>query len=148
MKTKLRYILQLLSLVFAISIITTYCLPVTAQDNARSEKKKLLPPAEEQFQEATELVAPWRSSGCHKIPGSVQEVNCHSVTGEEWQNSDVLTLYNKDDSLWFRFSLNPKSPNNFLQNKNMNFCRLRLTLMEKRSFLGWSGNQQTGMKLR
>jgi len=121
MKTKLRLIPRISSLTLIIFAFFNCQVFVAAQTDAESKDVKLLPPAEEKFQEATDLVAPWRSSGCSEINREFREPNCYVVTPKEWRSSDVLTLYNKDGLLWYQFSVNPANSNHFLRNIKKEF---------------------------
>lgn len=121
MKNKLQFNSRLLLPIFVISIALIYSPPIFAQNPAGLKGDKLSLPAEEQFQKATDLIAPWRSSGCHKISDSIQEPNCHLVTAEEWKSSSVVTLYDINGAFWFRFSLNAESPEHFQRNTKMDF---------------------------
>lgn len=101
-------------------LLSVCCLSVTAQNNALVNENKLLPPAEESFQKAKDLVSPWRSSGCHII-ALYQEPNCHLVTAKEYVNSDTLTIYNQNGLVWYRFSLTFENPAYFLKNSKIDF---------------------------
>jgi len=121
MKTKLQFVPRFVSLIFVILACFSCRFYVVAQNSEDSGKNKLLMPSEEKFEEATDLVAPWRSSGCSELNREFREPNCHPVTPKEWRGSDVLTLYNKDGSLWYRFSVNPANSDHFLRNIKKEF---------------------------
>lgn len=94
---------------------------VSAQTPADSKDEIILPPAEEKFQETDALATLWRSSGCSRLNYDLREPNCHLVTGKEYMNTDMMTLYNEDGSLWYGFSVNFKSPDNFRKKMKKEF---------------------------
>jgi hypothetical protein len=93
---------------------------VTSAQNLNAPTNELLLPSKEKFREATDLTTPWRSSGCRVFP-EFQEANCYQVTVKEYRSSDILTLYNEDGSVWYRFSLTFQSPEYFLRNTKKGF---------------------------
>jgi hypothetical protein len=87
-----------------------------------SNRDAVKPPDKEKFVESTEVVIPWRSSdrGCdasaaHPTP------DCPIITVDVYKRSDMLTLYNSDGTLWYRFSISPESQDYFLDNTKMAF---------------------------
>lgn len=121
MDSKLHFVKRVMPLIFAILFIVNCYLSGNAQNNGGEKNNDLLPPAEEKFEEATDLIVPWRSSGCSTMNREFREPDCHLVTGREWTSSEVVTLYNEDGSLWYRFSLNAKSPDYFVRNTKTGF---------------------------
>jgi hypothetical protein len=119
MKMSLNYISRLRSLI--IVFLVALCLPTIAQNQHVSQNEQILPPIEEKFQEATDLVSPWRSSGCNPLAAEFREPNCYFVKTDVWRKSDVLMLYNEDGSIWYRFSIDFQSPDYFLDDKKMGF---------------------------
>ena len=117
MEIRIFAVARLLSLAF---ILLVGGFQVLAQDRKDSEKVRLRPPSEQEFQNATDLVVPWRSAGCH-LNFDFNEPNCYDMTGKEYQKAAILTLYNADGSLWYRFSVQPGQPDYFLRNTKMNF---------------------------
>lgn len=100
--------------------IFAYNSQALAQNVTDSEKEKLSPPSEEDFQASTDLAVPWRSSGCH-VNFDFNEPNCYIVKVAEYRSSHILTLYNADGSLWYRFSVQPGEPSYFMKDTKMNF---------------------------
>lgn len=121
MKIKTYPFRQLFTFFFVIFASIVFFLPVIAQNSAKIEDNKLLPPLEEKFEIATDLVVPWRSSGCYIGTIRVQEAGCHRVTEKESLSSDMLNLYNEDGTLWYRFSVQPSSPDYYLRNPKLGF---------------------------
>ncbi len=114
MNTKLLFAFKSSFLKFvAILVLFVFALSISAQNISDAENNgqdKLLQPAEEKFEEADALVAPWRISGCHnyyriKIP------DCYKVSFIERNNSRIVSLYNEDGSLWYRYSNSAADPN-------------------------------------
>lgn len=111
-----------LSLVFIIIIGCSCYFSANAQKNVDSENYKLPLPVEEEFQTAADLVSPWRSSGCNALADKeFREPNCYNVNVDDWRKSDVLTLYNADGTVWYRFSLTYESSNHFLKDTKLDF---------------------------
>jgi hypothetical protein len=108
-------------LAFLLFLIATSFVPGFAQNNSDSEKEMFSSPAEEKFQETDALAVPWRSSGCPTDTYVIREPNCHLVTGNEWSSSHMMSLYNEDGSLWYHFSVDPKSSDYFGRNKKKVF---------------------------
>ena len=94
---------------------------VLAQNSEESQGNHIYSPAEEKFQKANDLVSPWRSSGCNLIYPEFREPGCYFVRDDVWRKSDILTLYNADGTVWYRFSLTYQSPDYFLKDTKMGF---------------------------
>lgn len=94
---------------------------VFPQNSADLNIASIPQPAEEEFQPATDLVSPWRSSGCNLMGMEFKEPNCYHVKNDMWRISDMLTLYNQDGTVWYRFSLAPQKSDYFLKNPKPGF---------------------------
>ncbi len=107
---------------FSILIFSLFlCSAVFAQDkNVSSVNDEILSPANEKFQPATDLVSPWRSSGCN-FPHLIQESGCYEIPTGTWFKAHIMNLYNEDASLWYRFSTNPGDALFYGKNTKMGF---------------------------
>jgi hypothetical protein len=95
---------------------------VFSQNRSDLKIDSVSPPAEEKFQASADLVSPWRSSGCNPLADKeFRELNCYQVSDADWRKSDVLTLYNADGTIWYRFSLTYDSAIHFLKNTKSGF---------------------------
>ncbi len=101
------------------SCISIFGQSVFAQNSKNAEKEQSIPPSEQEFREATDLIAPWRSGDCH-LNSDFNEPNCYEFKGG-WRNFHILSLYNADCSLWYRFSVQFGEPNYFLAEKKEGF---------------------------
>jgi hypothetical protein len=101
--------------------IAIYCGCFSFAQNIPNSKNETVPPSAEKFEASGDLVVPWRDSGCFRLNFKFNEPGCHIVTAEEYKNSDKLSIYNEDGSLWHRFSLTYQKPDYFLRDKKMSF---------------------------
>lgn len=113
---KLRFPLS----IFLLSLAFLMSSSLFGQDASDGVNDAVTPSNKEKFVDATDLVIPWRSSGCHSST-LFNESGCHVVTEVETLNSHMLTLYNPDGSIWYRFSVSPKEPDYFLAKKKKGF---------------------------
>lgn len=100
--------------------IFTICQNITAQTVRESKKDIILPPAEEHFEKAGDLIVPWSETGCHEVD-IVAKQPCHIVTVDERRAREIATIYDADGSIWLRFSLHAfkidsirEQPNDFV----------------------------------
>lgn len=122
MKIKTFPFRRLCSFFFVISASIVLSLPVIAQNSTDFKDSELLPPSEEKFQpDASDLVVPWRSNGCYVDINGAVEPGCHNVTEKESLSSDMLNLYNEDGTLWYGFSVQPKSPDYYFRDPKLGF---------------------------
>lgn len=113
--------LNLFPLYVLIFVFCLGCFQITAQSSViENQDEKILPPSEEKFEDSSELISPWRSGGCH--PGtSLRQPGCYLVNVNQWQASHMMTIYNEDASIWFRFSIDRRDSDYFLQNMKKDF---------------------------
>jgi len=79
------------------------------------------PPSQEQFVVSDNVAIPWRVSDMGCRTGTVYpSQNCRLISNVEFDRADILTIYNLDGTLWYRFSLSSKSPDYF-HTKKMDF---------------------------
>lgn len=100
-------------------ILVIFCCSITGYSQVVIEDDNLLPPAEEKFEEADSLAVPWRESGCQKVAFEFNEPNCEVI--KDFYNAHILTIYNEDGSLWYRFSLNARNSDYFYKNMKQGF---------------------------
>lgn len=82
-------------------------------------------PNEEKFVEATDLVVPWRDSGCHVgVSRIFNKQDCRFITVKESAAAHRLALYNSDGSIWYQFSIDYDEPDYFLRNTKIGFSPL------------------------
>jgi hypothetical protein len=94
--------------------VVLFVAAVQGQTESNAELRR---PDQETFVSSSELLSPWRSSGC--LPGTgraeFNASNCHRVTTSEWDTADTLSLFNADGTLWHRFSLTYKDRSYFFK---------------------------------
>lgn len=109
-------------------ILLCCCLQAAAQNDAGPSEDKVLPASKEKFQEASDLVSPWRVSGCLVYTWGVdwtgEHPDCYRARGKEWLNAHYLTLYDSDGSIWYGFSLEPFDSGYFRKNPRPDFSPL------------------------
>ena len=98
----------------ALFFITVFYAQSSAQSVADKNEDKIVPPADEEFQEVDALASPWWSSGCISVDKKLQDPNCKVISDTRW-NDVSLSLYNPDGSVWYSFSLGEESPNYFVK---------------------------------
>lgn len=76
------------------------------------------PPEQEKFVATDALAIPWRDGniGC-EYGSAVPTLDCPPAAGTAYPTSDVLVLYNGDGTLWYRFSVDWRSPIFWKDNK-------------------------------
>jgi hypothetical protein len=121
MKSKIQLSKFLLITVFLILISGFVCNFVAFAQTEIAPENKLLPPSEEKFEKATDLIAPWRESGCQISNFKFNEPNCRNIIGQEYINAHIVSIYNENGSIWYRFSLNFKSPDYFYEEMKAGF---------------------------
>ena len=95
---------RLCSLILAISLS---CIYVFAQNNpnlkndAAPPDYDAPPPNEEEFQKSDGIVLPSRTINCNALTRESRKVIC---VGKEWACKGVVTLYNENGTLWYRFN--------------------------------------------
>ena len=106
-----RILIYAIVLIFSVGIYSAYSqvMPVSITDS---------PPAKEVFHPSEGLMAPWRSGGCI-LSGKINGIpGCYLVTSKEFIASSLLSLYNDDGSLWYRFDVQPSNPGYFWTEKD------------------------------
>lgn len=100
-------------MVLALFAATYISRDVRAQISPGVPSEEILPPKNEVFQVAGELIVPWRSAGCKFSNPFLRDKNCKIVTMAEFERHDSVTLYDDDGTVWYNFSLSPESENHF-----------------------------------
>jgi hypothetical protein len=112
---------------FTLIFITLANLSIYAQGNINAGEK-ILSPAEERFEKASDLISPWRESGCLKATTALhwqyENPDCTPVSGKQSAETHFLTLYNSDESIWYGFSLNCFNPAYFRKKPKQDFLPL------------------------
>lgn len=111
MKTKLQPDSRLLLFAYLFIALNVYCTLINAQNAIEVKNTQLPPPSpnEERFEKSDGIVLPSRSVGCHSLNYSIRERTCREITQEEWHNTAVVTLYNENGTVWYRYTHKPKS---------------------------------------
>jgi hypothetical protein len=105
-------------------LITTFVLSVILVSNGRARAQEaasndpLQPPQQEKFVATDALAIPWRDGnwGC-EYGSAVPTPDCPAAAGVAYPSSDILALYNQDGTLWYRFSVERRSPIFWKDNK-------------------------------
>ena len=95
---------------------------VLAQTNPVEQNKELRPPSEESFEKEAQLLMSWRNIRCPREEKEVHPPNCpEDMPPAIYNTYDAVTLYNRDGTIWYNFSINPWSPRYLLKNKKEGF---------------------------
>lgn len=105
-----------------------------SQSAVVSNEEPFLPPSQEEFSESSDLLAPWRETGCYRGNPLHKEPNCRIITSSEFLKADALSLYDEKGALWYHFSLSLKKDNYFLKNRKPGFAPLAPELREIRDY--------------
>jgi hypothetical protein len=108
----------ILSLCAILAVLAGFPEIPLAQSISDVARKHINAPASEKFKPASDLVSPWRSSGCPIENRSLWEPGCHFVVSDEWEKTSFVTVYDADGTVWFSFDLNPESPQYFRKQSN------------------------------
>jgi len=77
------------------------------------ERTVVLPPSEEKFSKAGDLIVPYRDTSCTPNP-SMPEPGCKHIVFDDSVVNQVFTIYNSDGSEWIAFTLTlQNSPTHF-----------------------------------
>jgi hypothetical protein len=109
---------RLFSLILFIAIVIFGFIGTLAQKKPGRDKV-IRPPRAEKFTSISEVAVPWRMTECHPIS---PEPDCPRISREEFQNAGDMRMFDADGSLWYRFSLDRKSPEYFLTQAKAEFA--------------------------
>ena len=95
---------------------------VLAQSNPIKQDVRIRLPLQESFEKNEQLAVPWASIICQISDKEVNPPNCpDKKTPEIWLAASLITLYNRDGTVWYNFSLDTHNPRHFLKNKKEEF---------------------------
>ncbi len=117
MKVKIYGLSFLLKILDALCFAIILQITISAQNQTITGNEELLPPSQEKFEKATDLVAPWRDTGCYHGNILYKEPNCPVIRDDEYLKADSLSLYDRNGTVWYKFSLTPSKDDYFLKNK-------------------------------
>ena len=117
------------------------CFSTVAAQTMEDKEDKVLPPSEEEFQKASDLVGPWRQSGClysidiDTFYWSVAYPDCVHVSGQQSAATHFLTIYNADQSVWYGFSIDWQKPDFFKKKPKKDFLPVATSIREYFDFV-------------
>jgi len=105
---------KMINLFLCLTLLPLLSFSVLGQ--TESTEEKIPSPSEESFTPASDLVSPFRGSGCVFEHRQEYKPKCYRMSMLEYQQRHVQKIYNEDSSLWYEFSLIDinKNPKNFL----------------------------------
>jgi hypothetical protein len=113
-------------ILFAFAFLILSQLEISAQSQVVSNIEQVLPPSEENFEEAGDLIVPWRETGCYRGNLSYKEPDCIPIKDKEFLEADTLSIYDEKGALWYHFSLTPRKSDYLLKNKKNGFLPLAI----------------------
>lgn len=109
------------AILFSVLIVSAKNI-VLAQDNPKRQDNEIRLPFEENFEKNEQLVMPWANIICQITDKAVNPPNCPiKITTANWLAASSLTLYNRDGTIWYSFSLRSSDPRHFLKNEKEKF---------------------------
>jgi hypothetical protein len=110
----------IITLVFSFILLFVQCIAGQRDSDISADRVEI--PGEEKFVASDEVVIPWRDSGSGCEAGSAHPTpNCLILPNKVASSADILSLYNPDGTLWYRFSLSSKSSDYFYTNTEISF---------------------------
>ena len=91
-----------------ICVLSLFAIAPTRAQVSKQEAQKIRTPSEEIFTDSTDLMIPWRDSrrGCDGVQSRYKLPGC--PTDVRWPENDrrvMMSLYDEDGSLWYRFDI-------------------------------------------
>ncbi|HQU85382.1 MAG TPA: hypothetical protein PKY59_19735 [Pyrinomonadaceae bacterium] len=88
-----------------LGILLFYAAQINAQELKNAKANLLLPPSQETFSDASEIIVPARESGCLRNAANLDEPDCKVISNDFYVNAIHLDIYESNGNIWRSLSL-------------------------------------------